>query len=128
MKQNQNIKPEKLAQLIIEGIQDKKAHQIVSLDLSDIPNAVSKFFIICHGTSTTQVEAIVDAAIEKVKKNTGENPWHTEGYENAEWILIDYVNVVLHVFLQSVREFYKLEELWADAVIEHISSDNPKYV
>ncbi len=121
LKPLQNIESGKLAKYIIEGIQEKKAHRIVSMKLAEIPNAVTEYFIICEGTSRTQVEAIADSAREVVKKNTGENPWHIEGYENAEWILIDYVNVVLHVFQGDVREFYKLEDLWADAVIEEIA-------
>lgn len=113
----------KLTKIIINGVQDKKGKDIVSLDLSKIPNAVCSHFVVCHGTSSTQVEAIADAVIEKVRNKTGEKPWHKEGFENAEWILIDYVDVVLHIFRKSVRDFYQLEDLWADAETEHFESE-----
>lgn len=114
---------EQLSKMIIEGVQDKKGKDIVSLNLSNIPNAVCSYFIVCHGTSSTQIGAIADSVMEKVKLNTGENPWHKEGFENAEWILIDYVDVVLHIFQKSVRDFYQLEELWADAEIQQVESE-----
>lgn len=117
MNQLQDNSSEELAQTIIQGIQDRKAKDVIKLDLTNIHNAVSSYFIICHGTSTTQVEAIADSAIEMVSKQRGEKPWHKEGFYNAEWILIDYVDVVLHIFLKDVRKFYQLEELWADADI-----------
>jgi len=85
--------------------------------LKNIPNAVSRYFVICHGTSRTQVEAIADSVENLVRKANGSKPWHKEGYENAEWILLDYVDVVVHIFQDQTRSFYKLEELWADAVI-----------
>jgi ribosome-associated protein len=111
---------EKLTDLIIKGITDKKAKDIVILDLQEIDNAIADFFIICHGTSRTQVEAIADAAIETTLKKIKSKPWHREGYENAEWILLDYVDVVVHIFQQEVREFYQLEKLWADAKVTHV--------
>ncbi len=104
-----------IRELIIQGIQEKKGNEIVDLDLSAIENAVSNDFIICHGNSRTQVEAIASYVEEIVKKNTGLNPWHKEGYQNAEWILLDYVDVVVHVFNEQTRRFYNLEGLWADA-------------
>lgn len=117
MNLNQTNSAEELANIIIDGIKDKKAEKVVKLDLTGVPNAICKYFIICHGNSKTQVEAIADSAIEKAKKEKDEKPWQKEGYENAEWILLDYVDVVLHVFQPATRDFYKLEELWADAVI-----------
>ena len=114
---SENNSTEQLAETIIHAVQDKKAEKVISLDLSKIPNAVCSRFVVCHGNSKTQVDAIADEAIRKVKTETGEKPWHTEGYENAEWILIDYVDVVLHIFRKEVRDFYKLEDLWADADI-----------
>lgn len=124
MNQLQQDSSGELAQIIIDGIQDKKARDVVKLDLTKIPNAISDYFIICHGTSVTQVEAIANAAIDSVRKRTGEKPWHKEGFENAEWILIDYVNVVLHVFIKDLRKFYQLEELWADADITNYENED----
>jgi ribosome-associated protein len=114
-----------LAELAIKGVQEKKGKDIVCLDLRNIPHAVSDFFIICHGDSNTQVEAIANSVDHEVKKETGENPWHTEGFENAEWVLIDYVNVVVHVFQKETREFYNLEKLWADADQITVPDDGP---
>ncbi len=124
MTQTQKASAEQLANIVINGIQKKKAQQIISMDLSMIPNAVCNYFIICHGLSGTQVEAIADSAIETVREQTGEKPWHSEGYENAEWILIDYVDVVLHVFQKNVRNFYQLEELWADAEMNKFDDED----
>jgi len=108
---------------VVAAMQGKKAKDIVSLDLSDIPNAVTQYFAICHGTSKTQVEAIYDNILEKVTKNCGLHPYHREGYENSEWILIDYFDVVVHVFLEETRSFYSLESLWADAKQTAYKSD-----
>ncbi|MFP4470683.1 MAG: ribosome silencing factor [Bacteroidota bacterium] len=111
-------KPEEtinIKELVIQGIQEKKGNEIVDLDLSEIENSVCNDFIICHGNSRTQVEAIASFVEENVKKNAGINPWHKEGYQNAEWILLDYVDVVVHVFNEQTRRFYNLEGLWADA-------------
>lgn len=106
-----------LAETVIKGIQEKKGKNIVCLNLKNIENAVCDYFIICHGDSNTQVEAIANSIDDEVKKDLGEDPWHSEGYENAEWILVDYVDVVVHVFQKDVRDFYKLEQLWGDADI-----------
>lgn len=106
---------EKLAKQVAEGLADRKGKEIVLLDLQSVNNSVTDFFVICHGTSRTQVEALADSVRERVGKKLGQKPWHHEGYENAEWILLDYVDVVVHVFLQESRSFYQLEKLWADA-------------
>ncbi len=106
-----------LCEQVIDAMQDKKAKKITKLDLRKLPNAVCNYFIICHATSKIQVGAIYDNILEKVKENCGVNPFNKEGYQNAEWILIDYVDVVVHVFLEETREFYKLEQLWGDAVV-----------
>ncbi len=100
---------------IIAAMQEKKAKQIVSLDLDNISDSVTHYFVICHGTSTTQVDAIYNSVIDEVAKNYGAKPFHKEGYENSEWILIDYFDIVVHIFREDIRGFYKLEELWADA-------------
>ncbi|MCF8345243.1 MAG: ribosome silencing factor [Bacteroidales bacterium] len=118
MTDNRKLEAEKLVKIIVDSLQEKKAKDVVSMNMKNIPNAITDYFIVCHGTSTTQVEAIADAAIERMRDEAGEKPWHTEGRENAEWILIDYVNVVLHEFQESVRKFYQLGELWADADLE----------
>lgn len=113
--------PEMTTKAIVHGMLEKKAKDPVILDFSDLGHAVCDTFVICHGTSRTQVEAIADEVIREVKKTTGENPWHKEGFENAEWILIDYVSVVVHIFQDSRRKFYNLEQLWGDAHIERIA-------
>lgn len=104
-----------LAESVINGILEKKGQNVRWLDLRSIENAVCDYFIICEGGSNTQVEAIADSVEETVKKETGQRPYRSEGWENALWILIDYVNVVLHVFERETRDFYNLESLWADA-------------
>jgi ribosome-associated protein len=104
-----------LSSQIIDGIQEKKGHKIVTLDLSKIENSVCKMFVMCHATSKTQVAAIADSVYDLVKKNTEQIPWHKEGYQNADWILLDYVDVVVHIFTEETRKFYNLEGLWADA-------------
>ncbi|MCD4747379.1 MAG: ribosome silencing factor [Bacteroidales bacterium] len=114
-KTKQKNESEILSDIIIKGIQEKKGKEIISLNLSEIQNAVCNYFVICHGDSKIQVEAIADSIEEKVRKVTGVKPWHKEGFENAEWILIDYVDVVAHIFREDTRMFYNLENLWADA-------------
>jgi ribosome-associated protein len=111
-----------LLDAIIKGMQDKKGADIMVLDFSKIGGAVCDAFVICTGNSNTQVEAIADAVHEAVKKATGENPFHTEGYRNAEWIVMDYVDIVAHVFQPETRSFYQLEKLWADAESRLVSS------
>ncbi|MBN8878627.1 MAG: ribosome silencing factor [Sphingobacteriales bacterium] len=104
---------------IIAAIQEKKGENIVSLDLRKINEAVADFFIICEAGSQPQVRAIADHVEDLVKKECDELPYHHEGFQALQWVLIDYVNVVVHVMLRENREFYKLEEMWSDAVIEH---------
>lgn len=101
----------------IEGILKIKGKDPVSLDLTEIENAVCKYFIICHGDSNTQVDALANSVIDTVREETGEKVWHKEGLNNATWALLDYSDVVVHIFQKEYREFYKLEELWADAKI-----------
>lgn len=108
-------KNSKILKSIIKAIQDKKGENIVSLDLRKIHEAVADFFIICQASSTTQVKAIADAVEFEVKNETGENPYRHEGQQAAQWILIDYVNVVVHVMQPEARKFYRLEEMWSDA-------------
>ncbi|HLT49379.1 ribosome silencing factor [Aequorivita nionensis] len=100
---------------IIRGIEDVKGNDIEILDLRDIENTVCDYFIICNGTSNTQVNAIVNSVQKSVSKALKEKPWHVEGSDNSEWILMDYVHVVVHVFQKHIREFYDIEGLWGDA-------------
>jgi ribosome-associated protein len=101
---------------IIKAIQDKKGENIVSLDLRKIPEAVADFFVICEATSTTQVRAIGESIEDQVKKLCEEVPYKHEGYQHLQWVLIDYVNIVVHIMQPETRKFYKLEEMWSDAV------------
>jgi ribosome-associated protein len=104
-----------LADIIVKGMQEKFGTNIVKLDLSEIPNSITDFFVICHGSSHSQVDAIADSVQAEVKKAIGVLPSHKEGFENLEWVLLDYFNVVAHIFQNETREFYQLEKLWADA-------------
>ena len=110
-------KDNNLLQSIIEGIKNKKGNNISSIDLSNNENAVCNYFVICNADSNTQVKSIVDEIEENVLKNTGEKVWKKEGFENAQWILLDYSSIVVHVFQTEFRGFYKLEDLWADSKI-----------
>ena len=100
---------------IIKGIEEVKGQDIEILDLRDIENTVCDYFIICNGNSNTQVNAIVNSVQKTVSKAMQEKPWHVEGSNNAEWVLLDYVHVVVHVFQKQIREFYNIEGLWGDA-------------
>lgn len=106
---------EELAKIVVKGMQEKKGQNIVMLDMRGVKNAFTDFFVICSGTSDTQIDAIGDSIDAEVFKTTEQNPFHKEGKENKEWILVDYVDVVAHVFKNDKRAFFKLEELWADA-------------
>ena len=112
-----------LADLVVRGMQDKKASDIVVLNLKELKNAVADYFIICSANSDTQLEAVARSVEEEIEKVTGESPWQTEGRTNREWVLLDYVDVVVHVFLRDRRRFYALEELWGDADIRYIESE-----
>ena len=107
---------------VIKGIEDVKGENISIIDLREIENTVCDYFILCDGTSNTQVSAIAASIQKNVSKSLKDKPWHVEGESNAEWILIDYVNIVVHVFQKQVRQFYNLEELWGDGKITNIES------
>jgi len=109
---------DKLVKAIVESMQEKKAHQIVSLDLSGIPNTVSNYYVICHADSNVQVNAIADFVERNTKEKLKERVWHKEGHNNAEWILLDYSNVIVHIFQREQRERFNIEGLWADAKIK----------
>lgn len=109
-----NISTKKLLTTIVEGIEERKGEKIVSLDFKKIENAICKYFVICEGNSNTQVAAIADGIAEYVQKNTGVKVWQRTGYENAEWIILDYAEIMVHIFQPYVRNYYNIEELWAD--------------
>lgn len=111
---------EKISQLVVKGMQEKKATHIVVMDLRKVRNAVADFFVICSGNSDKQLDAIADSIDEEVYKGARENPWHTEGKSNKEWMLLDYSNVVAHIFNKDKRGFYALDKLWGDADITEI--------
>lgn len=111
-----------LVDTIIKGIEEIKGNDIVCLDLRTIKQSVCDYFIICDGSSDSQVTAIAKSVEEETRKALGEKPWHREGVQNAEWILIDYVSVVVHIFLKETRQFYNLEDLWADSKITRVET------
>ena len=115
--QKDKASADELISLILSGIEDVKGVDINLLDLREIENTVCDYFIICNGTSNTHVNAIVSSIQKTVSKAIKDKPWHVEGSENAEWILMDYVNVVVHVFQKHIREFYDIEGLWGDAKV-----------
>ena len=110
------ISAETLNQMIVDAIQDKKGIDILKLDLRALEEAPTNFFIICHGNSETQVKAIADNIQYELKQKLDELPSHVEGIQNATWVLVDYFDVVVHIFHREARKFYQLEKLWSDAV------------
>ena len=122
-KAKKNITSDELTASIVNGIQEKKGENIVQLDLRGLDGAVTDFYVVCEANSTTQVSAIAGSVEKIVREELGDKPWHIEGVENSEWILIDYVNVVVHIFQPDKREFYNIEELWADAKIKEIRAE-----
>lgn len=110
-----DIDSQRLCDTIVEGMQENKANDIVVLDLREVVGAVSDFFVICSGDSSTHVDGICKTTHRQVKTECFENPWNTEGKNGSEWILMDYVSVVAHIFQKETRSFFDLEELWADA-------------
>ena len=112
-----------LIQNIVEGMDDFKALDITIMDMRELENSVTDFFVICQVTSTTQVKSISDSIEKKVREESGEKPWHIEGEAESNWILLDYVSAVAHVFLDEQRKFYDLEGLWGDAKITLIPQD-----
>jgi ribosome-associated protein len=123
VKKRKGANSETLSDVIVKGMQEKKASDIVVMDLRKIKNAVADFFVICSGNSDKQLDAISDSIDAEVFKKFQENPWHTEGKNNKEWMLLDYINVVAHVFRKDRRAFYALERLWGDADITEIEND-----
>lgn len=111
-----------ISELIIKGIKEKKGCEIIRLDLKNIANAIADYFILCHADSNIQVRAIASGIEEDVFKASQHEPWNIEGLEHAEWVLLDYVNVVVHIFKTEKRKFYNLEELWGDAMTKRYES------
>jgi ribosome-associated protein len=103
---------------VIKGIFEKKGQNVLKIDLRKLDTRITDYFVICHAPSGTQVSAICDSVDDTVRKETGEKPLHVEGLENSFWVLLDYGNVIVHIFLEEYRSFYSLESLWADATIE----------
>lgn len=118
------IGSEILAKLAIQGLQEKKGKEITLLDLRKIDKSIADFFIIVTATSDTQLRALHDSVEHFIKKETGEGPWQSEGRTNKEWILLDYADVVVHLFKKESRAFYNLENLWGDAKITHIKDED----
>ena len=111
---------ESILENVAKGIFEKKGYDVLKLDLRELENKIADFFVICHGTSTSQVDSICDSVEDTVRKNAGEKPLHIEGLDNCYWVLLDYGNVVVHIFLEEYRNFYSLESLWADAPTEAV--------
>lgn len=120
--QKRKSSADELIALILSGIEEVKGNDINLLDLRDIENTVCDYFIICNGTSNTHVNAIVGSIQKTVSKAIQDKPWHVEGSDNAEWVLMDYVNIVVHVFQKQVREYYDIEGLWGDAKVTSVES------
>ncbi len=119
-KKKKQADSEKLSKAIVSGMQEKKASEIVVMDLREIKNAVADFFIVCSGSSDKQLDAIAGSIDDEVFKKLKENPWQMEGRSNKEWVILDYINVVAHIFRKDRRQFYSIEKLWGDAKITEV--------
>ena len=119
-KKRKGASSEILSEVIVKGMLEKKAADIVVMDLRKVKNSIADFFVICSGNSDKQIDAIADSIDEEVFKTLKENVWHSEGKNNKEWMLLDYIDVVAHVFRKDRREFYSLERLWGDADIREV--------
>lgn len=117
-KKSREVNTERLVEEIINGLREKKGKDIVTLDLRNINASVTDFFVLCTGDSNTHVNALAGSVEEEVRKAIKDKPWHVEGTTNGEWVLLDYVNVVVHIFQREIREHYNLEGLWADAELK----------
>lgn len=124
MAKKDNINNDELLALIIEGIENVKGEDTTILDLRGIDNTVCDYFVICNGNSNTQVNAISGSVQRTVSKEIHDKPWHVEGEQNGEWVLMDYVNIVVHVFQKEIREYYNIEALWGDAKVTVLENKN----
>ena len=120
---SKDIDSKVLSEWVVEGMLDKKALDVMVMDLREVKHAIADYFVVCSGNSDTQIDAISDSIEEQIHKKSKQNPWKKEGRENKEWILLDYVDVVAHVFNKEKRTFYGLEELWGDAKITRIEEN-----
>ncbi|OFY64625.1 MAG: ribosome silencing factor [Bacteroidetes bacterium RBG_19FT_COMBO_42_7] len=103
---------------VLKGLFEKKGKDVLKIDLRKLESRITDYFIICHGSSVNQIDSLCDSVEDTVRKETGEKPSHIEGLDNCFWVLLDYGNVVVHIFLEEYRQFYSLESLWADAPME----------
>ena len=120
MDESEMLMVDERMQLIVNAIQEKKGHQIVTINLSEVENSICEYFIICHGESVTQVGAIVESIERKLKEEGRTRAHHVEGLQNSQWVLMDYFDILVHVFQKEYRSFYKLEELWADGKVTEV--------
>jgi len=120
MDESEMLMVDERMQLIVNAIQEKKGHQIVTINLSEVENSICEYFIICHGESVTQVGAIVESIERKLKEEGRNRAHHVEGLQNSQWVLMDYFDILVHVFQKEYRSFYKLEELWADGQVTEV--------
>ncbi len=123
MQESESLQVEDKSRLIIEAIQEKKGHEIVTIDLTGVENSICDCFIICHGESVTQVGAIAESIEKKMKEEASIMAHHVEGLRNSQWVLIDYFDILVHVFQEDFRSFYRLEELWADGKVEKVEEE-----
>jgi len=123
MIENESLSTEEKRELIIEALKEKKGKQILTIDLRKIDNSLSDHFIICHGESTTQVSALSDSVERKLKEVHKVRVHHIEGLQNCQWVLMDYFDILVHIFVEDQRSFYNLEELWADGILERIEDE-----
>ena len=121
MEQTDSLNVKQKRELILEAIREKKGHEIISIDLSEVENAICDCFIICHGESVTQVGAISDSIEKKLKEEAQIRPHHVEGLRNSQWVLLDFFDILVHVFQEEFRSFYRLEELWADGKVTRVT-------
>ena len=121
MEQDDSVNVEQKKELILEAIKEKKGHEIVSIDLSEVENSICDCFIICHGESVTQVGAITESIERKLKEEVLIKAHHVEGLQNSQWVLLDYFDILVHVFQEEFRAFYRLEELWADGKVTKVT-------
>ncbi len=124
MEESDSLNVEQKRELILEAIREKKGHQIVSIDLTEVENSICDCFIICHGESFTQVGAIAESIEKKLKEEAKIRAHHVEGLQNSQWVLLDYFDILVHVFQEEYRSFYKLEELWADGKVTRVAEKN----
>lgn len=117
------LKTEEIVDKVIEALEDSKAHEIIKIDLRKIENCFCSFFVICHGTSGTHIAGLSDAVEDKLKKDLNETPFHIEGLHASRWVVLDYGDVVVHIFDKELRDYYQLEEFWGDGIIDMIEEE-----